>query len=174
MNSQTSPPKSQPALESPERRKLLGWLVGIINVAVFGAILAPVAGLVTAPLRRPKKPGDWVPVLDDSALADGETKGVEYRLKVQDGFYATELKYAVYLHRSGDQLFAFDPTCTHLGCRVEFQNNRKKYFCPCHGGVFKDNGDVESGPPPVGLNRHLVKVENGKILIKTDLEPRSA
>src|SRR5579862_8858555 len=92
--------------DDKNRRKVLAWLVALINVAVIGAVFTPVIGFVTAPLRKSQKPGDWVPVLDDSALAEGETKGVEFRLKVQDGFYATERTYSVYLHRSGDQLVA--------------------------------------------------------------------
>jgi len=174
MNSQPPPTKPQEdAPLSPGRRKMLAWLVGIVNIAVIGAVFTPVVGFVTAPLRKAQKPGDWVPVLDDSALADGETKGVEFRLKIQDGFYATERVYSVYLHRAGGQLFAFDPSCTHLGCRIEWQSDKKKYFCPCHGGVFNEKGDVVSGPPPIPLNQHPVKSEGGKIYVRTDMKTRS-
>jgi Rieske Fe-S protein len=56
--------------------------------------------------------------------------------------------------------------CTHLGCRVRWSADRKQFFCPCHNGVFDQNGTVVSGPPPKPLNRYEVKVENDQLSIR--------
>lgn len=148
----------------PSKRKLLGWLVGIINVAVAGTILGPVLGFVGSPITR-KQATRWVPVLDESELAEGKTKEVLFSVRLRDGYQMTERKYTVYLRRYPDHVAAFDPACTHLGCRIKFQDDKMRYFCPCHGGVFDDNGKVVSGPPPEGLKQHPTKVENGKIYV---------
>lgn len=147
------------------RRKLLGWLVGIINAGVFAAILGPVAGFIGWPLKQKKEPGRWVSILDDRELRDGETKFVTYQIEVQDGYMMAQRKYSVFLNRKGNRVYAYDPTCPHLGCHVEYKDRKKRYICPCHGGVFDEDGNRISGPPPRGLTKIATKVEDGKIWV---------
>jgi Rieske Fe-S protein len=149
----------------PSRRSLLGWLVAGINLLVGAAVLGPVLGFVSGPMR--KRPSmKWIPILDESKLAVGETKEVAFITKIVDGFNTVDRKYTVFLRRYEDRLVAFDPACTHLGCRVTWVGEKERYFCPCHGGVFDPNGEVVSGPPPKPLDQHPVKVEGGRIWIQ--------
>lgn len=147
------------------RRKLLGWLVGVINVGVLGAVIAPTLAFLAAPLKDKKPKGVWVPVMDESELKDGETRSVTYRLDVPDGYMISPRDYSVYVSRKGRRLAAFDPTCPHLGCHVEFKDRKKRFVCPCHGGMFDDEGERVSGPPPRGLTKVAVKTDGGKIWI---------
>jgi Rieske Fe-S protein len=41
--------------------------------------------------------------------------------------------------------------CAHLGCPVEWFQESGLFMCPCHGGVYYENGERASGPPPRGL-----------------------
>lgn len=147
---------------TPSRRKILGWLIGIINAVVFFTVVGPVMGLVGGPLRRKAK-GVWVPVLPDSELAVGQTREIRFSVPVQDGYQKVDRVFVLYLYRHPDQVVAIDPACTHLGCRVKFQDAKMRYFCPCHGGVFDAEGKVVSGPPPKALERHPVRIRGGKI-----------
>jgi len=154
----TDPPK-------PSRRALLAWLVGLYNFVVAAAVIGPVVGFITAPLRR-RAPQKWVPLMDDGDLAVGETREVKFVVSVKDGYVQKDHEYAVFLRRSQDGVIAFDPACTHLGCRIKWQGDKDRYLCPCHGGVFDAKGAVVSGPPPKPLIRHPVKIEKGKILVE--------
>jgi Rieske Fe-S protein len=152
---------------SPTRRRVLGWLVGIINLGVIGGVIAPVLGFISSPAR--KRPGqrEWIPVLDEQALAPGEVRSVTYRRMVKDGYMTAEHRYSVYLYRKTDgSVLAIDPTCPHLGCRVEYKARKSRYVCPCHGGVFDSDGNLVSGPPPTGLTRLPTRVAEGKIWIQ--------
>jgi len=149
----------------PQRRKLLGWLVGVLNVGVLAAIFGPVLGFIGSPLAG-KKQDKWVSVLDADQLAEGQTREVTFVVQVKDGYMIAPRKYTVYLRRFPDKIVAFDPACTHLGCRVKFQSDKLRYFCPCHGGVFDDAGQVVSGPPPEGLKQRAVKVVDGRIYVQ--------
>lgn len=154
----------EPAPQTHTRRSVLGWLVTGINLAVMAALAVPAVKFVVSPLSRKSKE-KWVDILGEGDLNEGETREVSYVISIQDGYQTVDRKYTVYLHRTADGFKCFDPACTHLGCKIKFQDDQRRYFCPCHGGVFSEEGKVVSGPPPSGLVEHPVKVENGRILV---------
>jgi glycine/D-amino acid oxidase-like deaminating enzyme/nitrite reductase/ring-hydroxylating ferredoxin subunit len=43
-------------------------------------------------------------------------------------------------------LHAVSPTCTHLGCQVNFNRAERSWDCPCHGSRFAPDGTVLQGP----------------------------
>lgn len=154
----------EPPTEPVTRRSVLGWLVTGINVVVAGALAVPAIRFVVSPLgRKPKQ--TWVDVLAESELKIGQTREVSYVVNVHDGYQFVDRKYTVYLYRNEDGLKCFDPACTHLGCKIKFQDDKRRYFCPCHGGIFSEDGAVVSGPPPSGLVEHPVRLENGRIFV---------
>lgn len=60
---------------------------------------------------------------------------------------------------------AFSALCTHLGCVVVWEGERRQIACPCHAGFFDANGRVVSGPPPRPLAEHAVAVVNGEVMV---------
>ncbi len=46
-----------------------------------------------------------------------------------------------------EQFIALSSICPHLGCRVHWEPHNKRFFCPCHNGVFDPEGKPVSGPP---------------------------
>ena len=68
--------------------------------------------------------------------------------------------------RTADAVKAFSAICTHLGCVVFWDEQKKQIACPCHAGYFDLEGRVVAGPPPRPLPGHDVSVVNGKILVK--------
>lgn len=53
----------------------------------------------------------------------------------------------ILVKRDQQGLRAFNSTCPHLGCRVHWEADRKRFFCPCHNGVFNADGVATEGPP---------------------------
>ena len=53
----------------------------------------------------------------------------------------------VLVRRTREGLQAFSSTCPHLGCKVHWQAEEARFFCPCHNGVFDADGIAVSGPP---------------------------
>lgn len=73
-----------------------------------------------------------------------------------------------YLARLSDGTFlALSRTCTHLGCSVLWNEEKRRFVCPCHGSAFELNGTVITPPAPRPLDTFPVRIENG--IIKVDI-----
>jgi len=67
-----------------------------------------------------------------------------------------------------DDFIALSATCPHLGCRVRWEDQNDRFFCPCHSGVFDPSGKGIGGPPGdagQSLGRYELKVERGTLHI---------
>ena len=74
-----------------------------------------------------------------------------------------------YLARLKDGGFiALSLRCTHLGCAVSWEENRKRFICPCHSSAFDISGEVLNPPAARALNYYPVMIENG--IVKVDLD----
>jgi cytochrome b6-f complex iron-sulfur subunit len=60
----------------------------------------------------------------------------------------------------------FSGVCTHLGCIVRWEEQKGRFYCPCHGGIFSKSGEVIGGPPPKPLNQFDVEIDNKLVFIK--------
>lgn len=67
--------------------------------------------------------------------------------------------------RAGERLIAYSAVCTHLGCIVHWNAQRKAFLCPCHAAAFDDKGEVIDGPPPAPLRAYRVSEAGGKVYV---------
>ena len=57
--------------------------------------------------------------------------------------------------------------CVHLGCRVPWCKTSQWFECPCHGSQYNRAGEKKGGPAPRGLDRFVVTVEGGQVIVDT-------
>ena len=73
-----------------------------------------------------------------------------------------------FLARLEDNGFiAISLRCTHLGCSINWEEDKNRFVCPCHASSFKITGDVINPPAPKALDYYPVKIENG--VVKVDV-----
>jgi menaquinol-cytochrome c reductase iron-sulfur subunit len=66
---------------------------------------------------------------------------------------------------AGNQVTAFAPQCTHLGCAYHWDQANNNFLCPCHTSAFSIDGKVLSGPAPRPLDKYMVKIQGDKLSI---------
>jgi len=71
----------------------------------------------------------------------------------------------VVINRPDKGYIALSRVCTHLGCLVDYEKDKKRLFCPCHAGTYDLAGNVTSGPPPKPLPQVPLKVEGDSLII---------
>lgn len=69
------------------------------------------------------------------------------------------------------QILALSAACTHKGCLVQWSGTDRTFRCPCHGGVFTEDGETDAKASTwlslKPLPRLEVKVEEeGKIYVR--------
>jgi menaquinol-cytochrome c reductase iron-sulfur subunit len=165
-----------PRVEAPEvlsRRRFLEKLsiaLGGLCAAVVGL---PIIGFVVAPLFR-KAPEQWTTLGKVADFQIGKTVTVSVLDPSPLPWAGITAKNAVWLRRESDTSFiAFSANCTHLGCPVRWMEGAELFMCPCHGGVYYQDGSVAAGPPPRPLFRYDVRIENGEVKINSVVVPIS-
>ncbi|HLR24860.1 MAG TPA: ubiquinol-cytochrome c reductase iron-sulfur subunit [Fodinibius sp.] len=142
---------------------LSGLIATLIAIPVIGTLIAPLV------MNEPRK---WRDVGSVDKFEQGSIGLVEFKGAGYKPWSGKAAKQAAWVKReSASKFIAFSVNCTHLGCPVRWQKDAEMFFCPCHGGVFYDDGTVAGGPPPRELQRYPIRVKNGRVQVLTSPVP---
>jgi menaquinol-cytochrome c reductase iron-sulfur subunit len=169
----TSPPHEAPAPDTQvvaRRRFLARVSVGL--GAVGGVALgAPLVGFVVAPLGR-AVPRPFRTVGKVSDFEVGQTVEVKFIDTSPLPWAGVTANTGAWLRRVDEKKFvAFAINCAHLGCPVRWLPDARLFMCPCHGGVYYEDGSVAAGPPPHALSEYVVRVQGDEVQIRAEPIP---
>lgn len=152
--------------EEMGRRKFLGGIIGVVASAVAALVGIPAIGYLVSPGVKKQNEDKWLTLGPVSSLTPGVPTGFPYSRRIKDGWVeSTQSGIAYAVTHDGQEVKVFSNLCTHLNCRVTWNEARQGFFCPCHDGLFGINGEVLTGPPPRPLDQFQTKIENGQISI---------
>ena len=130
-----------------------GLLRAFVNgaAALLGAGVAAVAGRFAMVPSAASRAG-WLRAASLADLDPGTPHPAIVAVPRLEGWSRTRANETVFLVWDGlTDVRAMSATCTHLGCRVRWDDGANAFKCPCHGGTYDATGRVTAGPPPKPL-----------------------
>lgn len=156
------------------RRDLFAKIGLILNGLAVTVLAVPVVGYLLSPIVRGEngRYKSWVSLGELDEFPEGQTRLAKYQNPVSSSWDGDTGHIPCWVRRiQGEQFQVFAINCAHLGCPVRWFAQSGLFMCPCHGGVYYQDGSRASGPPPRGLFEYAYKVENGMLLIKAGQIP---
>ena len=156
------------ASSPPEpRRSFLTTTSGLAMVGGLAAgygMFATMLGRFAYPTAAQNR--GWLFVCTVDALAPGEAMD-----------FTSPAGAKIVIARQGEgtsdaDYLALSSVCPHLGCRVHWEAQNDRFFCPCHNGAFDRSGNPIAGPPKAAnqaLVRFPLKVEAGLLYLQATL-----
>jgi Rieske Fe-S protein len=153
--------------EAIDRREFLGKATFAIGGFISLGIAIPAAAYVVGPSLKESQAEDWIRLGSASKVEIGTPTLFKTTIERQTGWIINQQELSVYVSTdNGRDFVAMSNICTHLGCRVRWNDDQRQFFCPCHNASFDQAGEVVEGPPPKPLDRYEVKVEEDQLYIK--------
>jgi nitrite reductase/ring-hydroxylating ferredoxin subunit len=142
--------------------RVKGRLLGLLGISAVGAggylggHLTYAEGVGVDPATFEELPSEWIPVLADAALGEGELKGAE-----AEGV-------AICVARVNGELHALWDTCVHRGGSLsEGELDGACVVCPLHSSAFRlEDGSVERGPATYPQPVLEARVQDGSIEVR--------
>jgi menaquinol-cytochrome c reductase iron-sulfur subunit len=158
----------------PNRRGFFRWLTAVCGV-VAGAVLSiPLVGYF---FNVRKRAAPWVDLGPITEFPLNVTRRVDFVNPLQSPWDGVTALTGVYARNGGkgsggdDKFLVLSVYCAHLGCPVSWFPQSGLFMCPCHGGVYYENGERASGPPPRGLYHCSWRVQDGRLQVQAPHYP---
>jgi cytochrome b6-f complex iron-sulfur subunit len=144
--------KKGPAPEEQEavtRRSFAKVALGGVGLCYAGAIGYPIYRY----LKSPAEKAALAAAVTEVTVKDGQKVPVGHAIYFKFG-----VEPCLLIRQSGEKWVALSAKCTHLGCTVQYEPDKKRIFCACHGGTYSpETGQNLSGPPPKPLKSYVIK-----------------
>ena len=135
------------------RRRFLDYLLGTSAVATLTAIAYPIFRFM-------------VPPEIVEAQANSVVAGTTAELKVNSAkIFKFGSRPGILIRTGQEEYKAFEATCTHLDCIVQYQPEQQNILCACHNGIYDLAGKNVSGPPPRPLEVYTVNLKGEEIIV---------
>jgi Rieske Fe-S protein len=167
---QPNSPASSITTMLPGRRRFFKWLTFVTGAAATVIISIPFVGYLLGPLRKHRV--QWVSLGPSENFPLNETRLETFQNPLGQPWDGMAAHMGVYVRNLGlddkqqDQFLVLVMNCAHLGCPVTWFPQSGLFMCPCHGGVYYENGERASGPPPRGLFKCVWRVRKGQLEVQ--------
>jgi len=133
-------------------------MAAIVGLPVIQYFISPALGKTTG--------DDWISLGSlDNYPFDIPTL-FNFTITKVNGWERSSMSYGAFvLRKEGQDPIVFSDVCTHLSCRVNWDEEVSEFYCPCHAAFFDVNGAVVSGPPPRPLDRYEIRLDGDQLFI---------
>ncbi len=148
--------------EVATRRTFYRKLIHLLTSLTGAGLALPALAYLFLPARSGTA-SRWTEAGSLTRVPENRPTELIFQKKRVDGWKTAYQRSSAWVVRSGAELTAFAPQCTHLGCAYHWSEQRREFVCPCHDSRFSLDGRVISGPAPRPLDRYEVRIEGDRI-----------
>ncbi len=174
MTSQPAPAPESADKKEISRREVF-FKIGLLLNGLAALVLAtPIIGYLVSPILEAKNGGfkRWITLGELDEFPENQTRLAKFKNPITGVSDGKTDDIPCWVRRlSGEKFQVFAINCAHLGCPVRWFPQSGLFMCPCHGGVYYQDGSRASGPPERGLFEYAYKVVDGKLMIETGQLP---
>jgi nitrite reductase/ring-hydroxylating ferredoxin subunit len=164
-----------PAVPPVTRRGFLMKLGVGLNVIAASLVAVPILGYIASALFGRSAQQAWIPLGEAGDFPPSETRLATYRNPFTTPWDGVTADIPCWVRHKPDGSFqVFAINCAHLGCPVRWFAESKLFMCPCHGGVYYEDGSRASGPPPRGLFEYETRIKSGQLQVRGGQTPTLA
>jgi Rieske Fe-S protein len=163
-------PPAEPINRRTFSQRVLLWMAVAAGFVATLAVAIPFVGYLLGPARRNRV--RWVNLGSVSKFPRDQTRLETFENPLGESWDGVTANNGVFVRNLGldqagkDQFMILAINCAHLGCPVTWFPQSGLFMCPCHGGVYYENGEHASGPPPRGLFHCVWRVSQGNLEIQ--------
>jgi len=134
--------------------------------AGFGAAVALAVGLGSVKLPALNTPQLVTTTTARSVQAAGAIANTNDLTVNSPVYFEYPSGYPSMLIKKADgSLIALSMLCTHVCCQCAYDSRSEQIYCPCHGSLFDQNGNVLQGPANLPLPQIELNVDgNGNVV----------
>ncbi len=133
-------------------------MAAIVGLPVIQYFISPALGKTTS--------DDWISLGSVDNFPFDIPTLFNFAITKVNGWERSSLSYGAFvLRKEGQDPIVFSDVCTHLSCRVNWNEEKSEFYCPCHAAFFSKNGEVVSGPPPRPLDRYEIRLDGDQLFI---------
>ena len=138
----------------PTRRTFLDWILGTSAGALAVSVLYPLVRYLIPPEAEESTTNSVTLALRPEEIP--RDSGQIFKFGSDPG---------ILIRTADGELKAFEATCTHLSCIVQYRDDIDHIWCACHNGHYDLDGINIKGPPPRPLEAYDVAVRDGEIIV---------
>lgn len=151
------------------RRDFMKITTGTIGGLIATATGIPAVAYMVSPALREDQAGKPVTIGKLQDIPIGKPYPFSFTITKVNGWERTAASYGGFVVRRSEDpadLLVLSSRCTHLSCRVNWNDESQGFLCPCHDAMFDIDGKVVSGPPPEPLGHFDYEIDTeGNITI---------
>jgi Rieske Fe-S protein len=140
----------------------------LIPFSIIGGIFTSV-GVAALRFLRPRIVSEsaeaWSDVAELTELSGGSPVLKKISADHVTGWAVTQQEHQVYV-LPGNNNQVISAICPHEGCEVAWEQDSKRFSCPCHESYFSPDGSRLTGPARRGLDPLPARVQDGKLQVQ--------
>ncbi len=150
------------------RRNIPYKLAISLMILIIGIVICWSFGTYTSfSFFKKSKEERFVEIANLTSLVEEQPALLSFEYPENDVFQKPNLIHRVWVVKhSADKVTVFSPFCPNEDCRYSWDNDMKRFVCPCDASVYSITGKIVAGPAPRPLDTLPSKIKDGNLFIE--------